>query len=361
MYGLDNKDLNLKGILDYKGNLRAEAVKNLIIMSKQNQYYFKNWPFPNQTPQELLLYLWKYGKVLYLEINGQLNFFPFESSKPFLTRGNVHLATLTIKENFNKRVLTKNFINDAVKKSFPFIFLNPLQTAPEQQQEQIFEALKAVYNSNNSNRQNKNKSHIVFVPAGAKYNKAIYAHYTNPDASPFYYIENKAGNKNSNLKASDFNQMTTNTQNLYDSYSQEEKDIKQELKFINGMPSNINFGKGSAQETNNQTENQKVETAFILKNELDQLRRDFKNLRSNYPKKQVEAFLTDEIFNYIYNALNLLKEETKELTPEATEETKANKSLIERIKNLIGIKSKTNKPETEPEQEETPPEGVNNV
>ena len=365
LYGLfNNEEYRLKGVLDKKGILRSQNIIDQIVQAKMNHYVFKDWPFPHQTPQELLYYLWFYGKVIYLNIPGiGLQFFPFSSDKPFLTKGNVHLANITIKENFNKRVLTKAFISDAIKKGFPFIFINTLQKAPFLQQEQLFEDLRAVYNSNSSNRSNKNKSHIVFVPPGAKYAKAIHQHITNPDASPFFYIERNPKDSNNDLKQSDFGQMTTNTNDLYNSYAQEAKDIIQELKIYNGLPTNISFNKGSAQETDSQTQSQRIETAFTLKDEWDQLYRDFKRLRAN-TGKTVEVFLNDDINTYIQQALAERIDENKENADENKEnadeikenadeikenadENKENADeggIIERIKNLLKITPKPPKP-----------------
>lgn len=315
----NNKDFQLKKILDFKGEERANAVKNEVIKTKQNQYKFDKWCFPNQTPQELLLYLWKYGKVMYLKINGELYFFPFDSSEKYLTKLNAKNATFTIKGNFNRNIFKTELLTDAVKGSFPFIFLNSLQTAPEKDQVQLFETLKAVYNSNHANRQNKNKSHIVFVPKGTKHDKAIFEHYTNPDASPHYFIETNNRNGSNTLGADNFKEMSSNTQDLYNSYSQEAKDIIQEIKIVNGLPANNGFNKGSAQETDGQVEGQKIETAFKLKDEYDEISRGLKRLRSNHPTKQIEVELKNEIFQYIYSVMGVANEVKEDIEEDLNE------------------------------------------
>lgn len=360
VYMYNNKALGTKAVLDFKGNNRANAIQNEVIRAKQNQYVFENWPFKKQSWPELMFYLYRYGKVIYLDIpNVGWLFFPFESSlanSPYqlLTEMNITNATLTIKGYWNKNIGAEKFITDDIKKTMPFIFMNSTQTSPHDEQIEIFGALAAVYNSNFVNRKYKNLSMIMEVPKGTKYEKQVYEHYTEPQASSILFVESN-GKKTNNMSAKKYVEIGAKTPDLYASYFQEETNLLQELKLRNGIPRNVGFLKNSAQETDQQTANQKTEIAFNLKNEYDQLKRDFARLNKNM-SKQVSIWYADELWSYVYEILGNVSRETKEELETAVENNDTN--LITRIFKKLFKKASEEKDEVPPPEEEE--SGVDN-
>ncbi len=279
-----------------RGLERANEVKKMVIATRLNLYSYYKWPFKDQSPEELELYLYKYGCVMIFKIE-KLNYFipvifsisnniAVGTSPIYVSAVNIdNISVLPISIYASEKI--KSALNfEEKKKNLPFIFDNAAQFSPEENQHALFDNLSGSYNANVSNRINKTLAKIIETNDTTHYFLKLKNAFESEDYSPVLIVnKNKVEIKTKN-KEELFPQNTTITEtvstDLYISNSKEAKDLKTEIFKVNGIMASIENNKTSAQETDSQTFSGDRETANNMLNMLSSRKKWIKHIRKEF-------------------------------------------------------------------------------
>lgn len=332
--GTTNKQLS--NFLDKGGKEYAIAYRHAVLSQRINLFKYDKWPFRHQDQAELETYLYDFGAVAVIDLEGDKFFIPISLSKTRkrITKLNYKDISVKVIGEFSKYIADAFDMNsEEYKKELPFIFDNPNQISPKDNQEILFQELKNVFNANHSNRINKNKQSILEVENGQALQAAILAQEASENYSPFMIVEKNPSNKDQPVKAENVKQLTTSAPDLYNSYSTERKEIEKIIQVMNGIRGSQSQEKSSAQETDSQTTTQDRDIANVLSVLIKQRKDDLKRIRSIFGV-DISVDLRETIKNFmdsvdLQEALDLAQNVEKE----PTGETEQKDSLLERIKN----------------------------
>lgn len=303
-------------VIDQGGAKHGNDFMEYIKLLRLNIFKYENWPFAEQTPEELEIYLYEYDGVVVASIpegkDKNLNvFIPFNFTKKEarpVTKLNAKLYDIQIGGDWNPNI--KEYINKKMdwRDTFPFIFDNNMQKAPLTLQSTLFNEISGVFNAKKSNRINKNKQSMIEVDEGEAINTAYKLNYEMDDYSPFIIIERTKKNKDNPMTNAEIKQYTGTIPDYYNSLSTEDKEIKKDIFTINGIRSSQSAQKSSAQETDGQTSDKDRDTANYLLAMIKSRRKSLKNLRSQLGFK-IQVKFTDHVNKFLKAAI---EEEKKE-------------------------------------------------
>lgn len=303
--------------IDQGGGAYAVGFRDIIISQRTRLFEYENWPFTQQTPEELEEMLYEYGKVAVIDLkigtkeNKELIFVPVSiTGRKRITKINYESLHVNIAGEWNSEITTAYDLNDKqYKKDLPFIFDNPRQYIPFVLQEVLFSELASTRNGLKSNRINKNKQSIVEVEDGQQLEKAIQLNATTDDMSPFIIVtKNSKKNKDQPLQGSDIKQLTNSTPDMYNSFSTEITDLKKEISIVNGIRSSQLGNKSSAQETDTQTNTMDRDIANVLLFMIKSRKESLKRIRSIFGIN-LKIRLNDSIQQFINAVINKEAEE----------------------------------------------------
>lgn len=258
--------------MDQGGAEYSNSFKDYVMGMRTQIFKYSNWPFQDQTQEELEIALFTSPAVAVFSLTkdksgSKENFFVPVTLSRRITKLNSKNVTVTVHGDFNSKIIDGlKLSSHTYKKELPFIFDNPMQQSPEFLQSQLFKELANTFNANKSNRINKNKQAIIETENGQALETAYRLNYEMDDYGPFTIIEKgKQKGKDNPMANTEIKAFTAGVNDLYNSLSTERKDLEKYIHVFNGIPSSQGANKSSAQETDEQTSNQDRDTANFIK------------------------------------------------------------------------------------------------